>query len=131
MLSATVGGLLVGSAMPAGFRQVVHPVLTMALIAMSAGQALAWTTGVPLESVFATYLAKGKGPMGAGDLLMSFLGCVILVRRAATVRDTRCITTDTTDCMTPVHPSLSYQLLPTPLYPLPLPQSFGFLICSN
>jgi len=79
MLSATVGGHLLGSSAPAGVRAVLHPVLTMALTAVAGAQVLAAVApGASFDGVLGAYLAKGAGPMGAGDLLMSFLGCVIL-----------------------------------------------------
>eukprot|EP00192_Tetraselmis_astigmatica_P004026 CAMPEP_0117675718 /NCGR_PEP_ID=MMETSP0804-20121206/15764_1 /TAXON_ID=1074897 /ORGANISM="Tetraselmis astigmatica, Strain CCMP880" /LENGTH=472 /DNA_ID=CAMNT_0005484759 /DNA_START=304 /DNA_END=1722 /DNA_ORIENTATION=- len=74
LLSGTVGGYLIGSAMPAGAKKVVNPIITTCVVGI--GSAALWgaVTGNGLEAALMAY----KSGSGAGDLLMSFLGIVIL-----------------------------------------------------
>jgi putative effector of murein hydrolase len=77
-VACTVGGYLLGCLVPKNLHGVLHPVVVCAVLA-NAGAALhgsivGWSYSASLKA----YLAKGAGPMGAGDLLMSFLGMVII-----------------------------------------------------
>jgi len=79
MLACTILGHLVGNAwMPANVKAILHPIITTVLVTETGAAVLAAATGTSIMSILKMYLAKGTGPMGAGDLLMSFLGCVIL-----------------------------------------------------
>ena len=80
MLSATVMGHLAGNAAPPSFKRVVHPILSTALAGLGGAFALGYATNRPWDVALRGYLTKGAGgaALGAGDLLMSFLGCVIL-----------------------------------------------------
>ena len=79
-VAATVGGYLFGSALPAGVRTFLHPILTTALVAQAAAVLYGGVTGVGFFGALQIYLSKGSGPLatGAGDVLMGFLGTVIL-----------------------------------------------------
>ena len=79
-ISATVGGYLFGSALPAKVRTFLHPILTTALVAQAAAFLYGSVTGVGFFGALQVYLSKGAGPIasGAGDVLMGFLGTVIL-----------------------------------------------------
>ncbi|KAK9823111.1 hypothetical protein WJX72_000351 [[Myrmecia] bisecta] len=77
LLAGTVGGYLIGTALPRGVQQVMHPLITCALVANLAAAALGAITGQGYEAALRAYLTKGFGGMGAGDYLMSFLPVVI------------------------------------------------------
>eukprot|EP00798_Chlamydomonas_sp_ICE-L_P016408 gene16410-22617_t len=77
-LAATVGGYLVGQAIPSSLHGVFHPVVVTALAANGSCALYGAVANVPYDNAMKMYLAKGSGPMGAGDLLMSFLGSVII-----------------------------------------------------
>ena len=80
MLAATIGGFLAGSAAPAAFQKVVHPLIACAGAANVGAAVLGAVNGAGWEAVLRAYLTKGKygAPWGAGDLLMAFLHSVIL-----------------------------------------------------
>ncbi len=79
-LASTVLGYLAGVAAPAAFRAVVHPVISCAAAANAAVALVGAATGRGYEAALASYLTKGAGgaAAGAGDVLMSLLGVVIL-----------------------------------------------------
>ncbi|WIA09396.1 hypothetical protein OEZ85_008802 [Tetradesmus obliquus] len=89
-LAATVGGYLLGEAVPKAYHGVLHPVVVTALAANAGaalhGKLMGWSY-IKAQQV---YLAKGAGPMGAGDALMGLLGIVIISFgfRIYTQRDT-------------------------------------------
>ncbi|GFR50813.1 hypothetical protein Agub_g13088 [Astrephomene gubernaculifera] len=77
-LAATVGGYLLGNAVPKTLQGLLHPVVVTALVA-NAGAALHGSVfGVSYDTALKLYHTKGTGLMGAGDFLMAFLGCVIV-----------------------------------------------------
>ena len=84
LLASTVGGLISGSIPPAAIAAFTpHPVLCTVLGATLGALAVAQIGGGASSSytdALKTFLTKGKGgaPQGAGDLLMSFLGVVVL-----------------------------------------------------
>eukprot|EP00850_Spirogloea_muscicola_P013520 SM000092S24488 [mRNA] locus=s92:212628:215262:+ [translate_table: standard] len=77
-LSATVLGYMLGSRMPPGSRKLLHPIITCAVFADLAALLLAWASGATFSTVLGSYLTKSASNPGAGDLLMAFLGSVIL-----------------------------------------------------
>lgn len=77
LLASTVLGLLAGSALPTGVKVVLHPVITCAAVAQGAAALTSAVTGSSFSSVLKAYLTKGAGPMGGGDILMSFLGTFV------------------------------------------------------
>eukprot|EP00878_Enallax_costatus_P011408 GHUV01011911.1.p1 GENE.GHUV01011911.1~~GHUV01011911.1.p1 ORF type:complete len:377 (+),score=93.92 GHUV01011911.1:1322-2452(+) len=89
-LAATVGGYLLGEAVPKAYHGILHPVVVTAVVANAGaalhGKLMGWSY-IKAQQV---YLAKGAGPMGAGDLLMGLLGIVIISFgfRIYTQRDT-------------------------------------------
>lgn len=82
LLGTTVGGLLVGSGVcPSALRRILpHPVLVTALAANAGCAFLGAMTGDGYWPTLSSYLTKGKdgAPLGPGDVLMGFLGCVVL-----------------------------------------------------
>jgi hypothetical protein len=71
-----VGGYLLGSLVPKHLHGVLHPVVVCAVLA-NAGAALhGAVVGWSYDASLLAYMTKGAGAMGAGDLLMSFLGIV-------------------------------------------------------
>jgi putative effector of murein hydrolase len=78
-LSATVGGLLLGSMAPPKLKSLLpHPVVTTALCANAGCFLLGALTGMGYLGALKAYLAKGAMAAGAGDILMGFLGSVVL-----------------------------------------------------
>lgn len=80
MLCSVVWGFLVGSALPAPLRRVLHPLITTAVLANAAALLAGAATGAGWEAVLRAFLTKGKGgaAWGAGDALMAVLHSVIL-----------------------------------------------------
>ncbi|KAG2454150.1 hypothetical protein HYH02_001186 [Chlamydomonas schloesseri] len=77
-LAATVGGYLLGNAVPKTLQGLLHPVVVTALVA-NAGAALHGAVyGVSYDASLKMYYSKNLAAMGAGDFLMAFLGCVIV-----------------------------------------------------
>ncbi|CAN6294118.1 unnamed protein product [Urochloa humidicola] len=78
LLAATVLGYMVGSGLPAGVRKVLHPIIACALSADLAAVAYGYLSGSGLDAVLGDYLTKVPSNPGAGDVLMGFLGSVII-----------------------------------------------------
>lgn len=80
LLSSTILGYLGGVAAPVSFRSVVHPVISCAASANAAVALAGAATGSGYDAALASYLTKGAAgaAFGAGDVLMSLLGVVIL-----------------------------------------------------
>ena len=80
LLSSTILGYLGGVAAPAAFRAVIHPVISCAAAANAAVALAGAATGAGYDVALASYLTKGAAgaAAGAGDVLMSLLGVVIL-----------------------------------------------------
>lgn len=80
LLASTILGYLGGVAAPAAFRSVIHPVISCAAAANAAVALVGAATGAGYDAALASYLTKGAAgaAFGAGDVLMSLLGVVIL-----------------------------------------------------
>ncbi|XP_027180796.1 plastidal glycolate/glycerate translocator 1, chloroplastic-like [Coffea eugenioides] len=78
LLASTVLGYMVGSGLPSGLKKVFHPVICCALSADLAAFAFGYFTRSGLNPVLGYYLTKASSNPGAGDILMGFLGSVIL-----------------------------------------------------
>ncbi|KAM7256505.1 hypothetical protein ACFE04_012246 [Oxalis oulophora] len=78
LLSSTVLGYIVGSGFPAALKKVFHPIICCALSAELAAVAFGYLSGSGLDPVLGYYLTKASSNPGAGDVLMGFLGSVIL-----------------------------------------------------
>ncbi|KAG1671561.1 hypothetical protein FOA52_011284 [Chlamydomonas sp. UWO 241] len=78
MLGITVIGYCMGNAVPAKFQGLLHPVLSTALAGNFACAMFGLISSAGYDQAMRTYLSKGALEMGSGDLLMSFLGSVIL-----------------------------------------------------
>eukprot|EP00249_Psilotum_nudum_P008796 c21512_g1_i2 orf=326-1474(+) len=77
-LAATAVGYIVGSGLPTDTKKVLHPIITCAMTADLAAFVFAAFTRIGFDSALGAYLTKQAGNPGAGDLLMGFLGSVIL-----------------------------------------------------
>jgi len=75
LLSGTVGGYLVGVSLPGSVQKILHPIVTTCLLGIASVGLWGLATGSGFESALLAY--KGSGA-GAGDILMNFLGIVIL-----------------------------------------------------
>lgn len=78
LLASTVLGYMVGSGLPSGIKKVFHPIICCALSADLAALAFGYLSRSGLDSVLGYYLTKASSNPGAGDVLMGFLGSVIL-----------------------------------------------------
>lgn len=78
MLAATVGGYLIGCSFPAKVTQLLHPMITTAVLANVSAVILGSVTGAGFQNTLRSFLTKNPAAQGAGDWLMSFLGVVIL-----------------------------------------------------
>lgn len=77
-LACTVGGYIVGCAVPKALQNLLHPVVVTAVLANAGAAAIGSLQGYDYVYSLKAYYAKGALPMGAGDLLMAFLGIVII-----------------------------------------------------
>ncbi|CAH8390323.1 unnamed protein product [Eruca vesicaria subsp. sativa] len=78
LLSSTVLGYIVGSGLPSSIKKVFHPIICCALSSVLAALAFGYASGSGLDHVLGNYLTKVASDPGAGDILMGFLGSVIL-----------------------------------------------------
>ncbi|KAK7262730.1 hypothetical protein RJT34_30310 [Clitoria ternatea] len=78
LLAATVLGYMVGSRLPSNVKTVFHPIICCALSADLTALAFGYLSKSGLEPVLGYYLTKASSNPGAGDILMGFLGSVIL-----------------------------------------------------
>lgn len=78
LLAATALGFILGSGFPPTAKKLLHPIITCALSADLAAFACGTSTGLGFESTLGAYLTKSATNPGAGDILMGFLGSVIL-----------------------------------------------------
>ncbi|KAL5798614.1 hypothetical protein ACOSQ2_003434 [Xanthoceras sorbifolium] len=78
LLASTVLGYMVGSGLPSNVKKVFHPIICCALSADLAALAFGYLSRSGLDPVLGNYLTKVSSNPGAGDVLMGFLGSVIL-----------------------------------------------------
>ncbi|KAG8495802.1 hypothetical protein CXB51_009415 [Gossypium anomalum] len=78
LLASTVLGYMVGSGLPSAVKKVLHPIICCALSADLAAVAFGYISQSGVDAVLGDYLTKVSSNPGAGDILMGFLGSVIL-----------------------------------------------------
>uniref|UniRef100_A0A0D9V1H6 Plastidal glycolate/glycerate translocator 1, chloroplastic n=1 Tax=Leersia perrieri TaxID=77586 RepID=A0A0D9V1H6_9ORYZ len=79
LLASTVLGYMVGSGLPSGVKTVLHPIICCALSADLAAIAYGYLSRSGVDAVLGCdYLTKAPSNPGAGDVLMGFLGSVII-----------------------------------------------------
>ncbi|KAK1435944.1 hypothetical protein QVD17_01717 [Tagetes erecta] len=78
LLGSTVVGYIVGSGLPSGLRKVFHPIICCALAANLAAFAFGYFSKSGWYPILGYYLTEVSTNPGAGDILMGFLGSVIL-----------------------------------------------------
>ncbi|XP_021273890.1 plastidal glycolate/glycerate translocator 1, chloroplastic [Herrania umbratica] len=78
LLASTVLGYMVGSGLSSGVKKVFHPIICCALSADLAALAFGYISQLGFDAVLGCYLTKVSSNPGAGDILMGFLGSVIL-----------------------------------------------------
>ncbi|KAK7367036.1 hypothetical protein VNO80_09042 [Phaseolus coccineus] len=78
LLASTVLGYMIGSGLPSGLKKVFHPIIFCAASAELAAIALGFLSKSGLDAVLGYYLTNSSSNPGAGDILMGFLGSVIL-----------------------------------------------------
>ncbi|XP_052170880.1 plastidal glycolate/glycerate translocator 1, chloroplastic [Diospyros lotus] len=78
LLASTVLGYMVGSGLPSDVKKVFHPIICCAVSADLAALAFAYLSRSGIDPVLGYYLTKVSSNPGAGDILMGFLGSVII-----------------------------------------------------
>eukprot|EP00252_Welwitschia_mirabilis_P019630 TRINITY_DN459_c0_g1_i2.p1 TRINITY_DN459_c0_g1~~TRINITY_DN459_c0_g1_i2.p1 ORF type:complete len:489 (-),score=56.99 TRINITY_DN459_c0_g1_i2:550-2016(-) len=78
LLAATALGYIIGSGFPPTAKKLLHPIITCALSADLAAFAYGSFSGIGFKATLGSYLTKAASNPGAGDILMGFLGSVIL-----------------------------------------------------
>lgn len=78
LLASTVLGYMVGSGLPTDVKKVLHPIICCALSADLAALAFGYLCQSGFYPVLGSYLTKVSTNPGAGDILMGFLGSVII-----------------------------------------------------
>ncbi|KAL0554508.1 hypothetical protein IC582_008430 [Cucumis melo] len=78
LLASTVLGYIVGANLPGSVKTVFHPIICCAVSADLAALAFGYLSRSGLDPILASYLTKTSSNPGAGDILMGFLGSVIL-----------------------------------------------------
>ncbi|KAK3005632.1 hypothetical protein RJ639_017681 [Escallonia herrerae] len=78
LLASTVLGYMVGSGLPADVKKVFHPIICCTLAADLAALAFGYLSKSGINPVLGYYLTKASSNPGAGDILMGFLGSVII-----------------------------------------------------
>ncbi|KAL6549821.1 Plastidal glycolate/glycerate translocator 1, chloroplastic [Orobanche minor] len=78
LLASTLVGYMFGSVLPSGVKKAFHPIICCALSADLAAFAYGQLSHSGLDHVLGYYLTKATSNPGAGDILMGFLGSVVL-----------------------------------------------------
>ncbi|XP_042483768.1 plastidal glycolate/glycerate translocator 1, chloroplastic-like isoform X2 [Macadamia integrifolia] len=78
LLAATVLGYMVGSGLPSDIKMVFHPIICCGLSAYLVALAFGYLSKSGVDAVLGYYLTKVSSNPGAGDILMEFLGSVII-----------------------------------------------------
>ncbi|XP_057466634.1 plastidal glycolate/glycerate translocator 1, chloroplastic-like [Actinidia eriantha] len=78
LLASTVLGYMVGSGLPSDVKKVFHPIICCALSADLAALAFGYFSRSGIDPVLGYYLTKVSSDPGAGNILMGFLGSVII-----------------------------------------------------
>ncbi|XP_061343063.1 plastidal glycolate/glycerate translocator 1, chloroplastic [Gastrolobium bilobum] len=78
LLASTVLGYMVGSGLPSNVKMVVHPIIFCTASAELTAVAFGYLSHSGLDPVLEYYITKSSSNPGAGDILMGFLGSVIL-----------------------------------------------------
>lgn len=78
LLAATVLGYMVGSGLPSNVKKVFHPIVFCTFSADLAALAYGYFSRSGMDAVLGSYLTKASSNPGAGDILMGFLGSVII-----------------------------------------------------
>ncbi|XP_073158830.1 plastidal glycolate/glycerate translocator 1, chloroplastic [Henckelia pumila] len=78
LLASTVLGYIIGSGLPTQVKTVFHPIICCTVSAELAALAYGKLSNCGLNPVLGYYLTKASSNPGAGDILMGFLGSVIL-----------------------------------------------------
>ncbi|KAH9299765.1 hypothetical protein KI387_031447, partial [Taxus chinensis] len=113
LLTATILGYIVGSGFPPRAKQVLHPIIACALSADLAVFAFGTFTGLGFESTLGSYLTKNSSNPGAGDILMGFLGSVILSFAFSMFRQRKLVKRHATEIFTAVVVSTVFSLYST------------------
>ncbi|CAJ1931000.1 unnamed protein product [Sphenostylis stenocarpa] len=78
LLASTVLGYMIGSGLPSSVQKVFHPIIFCAASAELTAVAFGFLSKLGLDAVLGYYLTNSSSNPGAGDILMGFLGSVIL-----------------------------------------------------
>ncbi|XP_073304225.1 plastidal glycolate/glycerate translocator 1, chloroplastic-like [Primulina huaijiensis] len=115
LLASTVLGYIVGSGLPTQVKTVFHPIICCTLSADLAAFAYGKLSNCGLKPVLGYYLTKASSNPGAGDLLMGFLGSVILSFAFSMFRQRKLVQRHASEIFTSVIISTLFSLYSTAL----------------
>ncbi|KAH0926610.1 hypothetical protein HID58_018866, partial [Brassica napus] len=115
LLSSTVLGYIVGTGLPSAIKKVFHPIICCALSALLAALAFGYASGSGLDPVLGNYLTKVASDPGAGDILMGFLGSVILTFAFSMFKQRKLVKRHAAEIFTSVIVSTLFSLYSTAL----------------
>ncbi|KAJ0989909.1 hypothetical protein J5N97_008265 [Dioscorea zingiberensis] len=113
LLAATVLGYIVGSRLPANIKRVFHPIICCALSADLAALAYGYFSRSGVDAVLGNYLTKVSSNPGAGDVLMGFLGSVIISFAFAMFKQRKLVKRHATEIFTSIVISTIFSLYST------------------
>ncbi|KAG9150485.1 hypothetical protein Leryth_010861 [Lithospermum erythrorhizon] len=116
LLSSTVLGYIVGSGLPSGLKKVFHPIICCALSADLAAFAFGYLSKSGLDPVLGHYLTKAASNPGAGDILMGFLGSVIISFAFSMFKQRKLVERHAAEIFTSVILSTIFSLYSTALF---------------
>ncbi|XP_058191561.1 plastidal glycolate/glycerate translocator 1, chloroplastic [Rhododendron vialii] len=115
LLASTALGYMVGSGLPSDLKKVFHPIICCALSADIAALAFAYLSNSGIDPVLGYYLTKVSSNPGAGDILMGFLGSVIISFAFSMFKQRKLVKRHSTEIFTSVVISTVFSLYSTAL----------------
>ncbi|CAK9136057.1 unnamed protein product [Ilex paraguariensis] len=115
LLASTVLGYMVGSGLPSNVKKVFHPIICCALSADLAALAFGYFSQSGLNPVLGYYLTKVSSNPGAGDILMAFLGSVIISFAFSMFKQRKLVKRHATEIFTSVIVATLFSLYSTAL----------------
>lgn len=115
LLASTVLGYIIGSWLPSDAKKVFHPIICCALSADLAAFSFGYLSRCGLDPVLGYYLTKVPSNPGAGDVLMGFLGSVILSFAFAMFKQRKLVKRHAAEIFTSVIVSTFFSLYSTAL----------------
>lgn len=115
LLAATVLGYIIGCRLQSGFKKVLHPIICCALSADLAAFAYGYISKSGFDPVLGYYLTKVSTDPGAGDILMGFLGSVIISFAFSMFKQRKLVKRHATEIFTSIITATIFSLYSTAL----------------